>query len=149
LVLPQFESKPPEPKHASNSIPLPTHPSTDGLKVPSHSAQTLAEPTRAGARPLSTNLTRFATSRLAGQRPPAISFPRSSGKVFNNVAGLIPWFFRLAQGLALLFLGFVVGVYVFTCHCFRKICQKTGEEPGILIWIPLAQFIPLLRAAQM
>jgi hypothetical protein len=148
-VPPQFESKPPEPKHVTNSILPAPHPGTGGVKAPTHSAQAVAELRRPAMRPLSTNLTPFATVRLNGQTVRAISFSGTSGKSLNSVVGLMPWLLRLAQGFALLFLGFLVGVYLFTCHCFRKICQKAGEEPGFLIWIPLAQFIPLLRAAQM
>jgi len=29
------------------------------------------------------------------------------------------------------------------------ICQKTGKEPGPLVWVPLLQSFPLLRAASM
>ena len=39
--------------------------------------------------------------------------------------------------------------YVFSCYCYKRICQKAGQAPGALIWIPVAQFIPLLRVAEM
>jgi len=29
------------------------------------------------------------------------------------------------------------------------ICQKTGTSPGLLVWLPVLQLIPLLRAAGM
>jgi hypothetical protein len=29
------------------------------------------------------------------------------------------------------------------------ICQKVGHPPGILVWLPLVQLLPLLRAAGM
>jgi apolipoprotein N-acyltransferase len=29
------------------------------------------------------------------------------------------------------------------------ICRKAGTEPGILVWVPVFQMIPLLRAAGM
>lgn len=40
-----------------------------------------------------------------------------------------------------------VGLYVFSCYCLKLICEKAGGEPGVLIWIPLLQFIPLFNAA--
>jgi hypothetical protein len=149
FVPPQPESTPPEPKRTSNSIPPTPHPATAGIKVPSHSDQALAEATRPGARPVSTNRNHFGTAQLHTQIPMTISFAGGARRSLNPVAGLIPSLFRLAQGLALLFLGLLAGVYLFTCHCFRRICQKAGVEPGFLIWIPLAQIVPLLRAAQM
>lgn len=46
-------------------------------------------------------------------------------------------------------LGIFVGVYVFICYCLKLICEKTGESPGALIWIPIVQLIPLLNVAKM
>lgn len=46
-------------------------------------------------------------------------------------------------------LGFVVLTYLFFCYCSMMICRKTHNSPGILVWIPFLQFIPLLRAAGM
>ena len=39
--------------------------------------------------------------------------------------------------------------YLLFCYCSMLICQKTGNEPGVLVWVPILQFIPLLRAAGM
>ena len=33
------------------------------------------------------------------------------------------------------------------CYCCKRICEKAGHEPGILIWIPIANMIPLLEVA--
>ena len=49
-------------------------------------------------------------------------------------------------------IGFAVGTsvaYVIFCYCSLLLCRKTGKEPGLLIWIPILQIIPLLRAAGM
>jgi methionine-rich copper-binding protein CopC len=43
----------------------------------------------------------------------------------------------------------VVFFYLFFCYCSMLICQKAGEEPGVLVWLPLLQIFPLLRAAGM
>jgi hypothetical protein len=39
--------------------------------------------------------------------------------------------------------------YVIFCSCSLLLCRKTGKEPGLLIWIPILQIIPLLHAAGM
>src|ERR1041385_6081575 len=39
--------------------------------------------------------------------------------------------------------------YVLLCYCGMLICEKTGHPPGPLVWIPVLQLIPLLRAAGM
>jgi hypothetical protein len=46
-------------------------------------------------------------------------------------------------------LGAVAFLYLFFCYCCSLICEKTGNPPGILIWIPVLQMFPLLRAASM
>jgi hypothetical protein len=46
-------------------------------------------------------------------------------------------------------MGGVLLIYLFFCYCCLLICQKAGREPGLLIWIPFLQSIPLLRAARM
>src|SRR5439155_7078665 len=49
----------------------------------------------------------------------------------------------LAAGVALVLL------YLLMCYCSMLICRKSGHPPGALVWIPVLQMIPLLRAAQM
>lgn len=44
---------------------------------------------------------------------------------------------------------FALALYVFVCYCYKRICEKCGVTPGILIWIPIVQFIPLLQVANM
>jgi hypothetical protein len=40
-------------------------------------------------------------------------------------------------------------VYLFCSYCCMLICRKTGHPPGFLIWLPLLQLLPMLRAAGM
>jgi hypothetical protein len=40
-------------------------------------------------------------------------------------------------------------LYLLMCYCSMLICRKSGHPPGALVWIPVLQLIPLLRAAQM
>jgi len=46
-------------------------------------------------------------------------------------------------------MGGLLLVYLFFCYCCMLICQKTGQEPGMLVWVPFFQIYPLLRAAEM
>jgi hypothetical protein len=46
-------------------------------------------------------------------------------------------------------LGAMLLGYLFFCYCAKLICDKTGNPPGILVWLPLLQMFPLLRAAGM
>lgn len=40
-------------------------------------------------------------------------------------------------------------IYFFMCYCWKRICKKAGTETGILIWIPILQIFPILKAAGM
>ncbi|MDP8247162.1 MAG: DUF5684 domain-containing protein [Candidatus Tritonobacter lacicola] len=42
-----------------------------------------------------------------------------------------------------------IGLYIFFAYCLKKICEKAGSKPGVMIWIPVLQIFPLLRAANM
>jgi hypothetical protein len=46
-------------------------------------------------------------------------------------------------------LGTALLIYLFHCYCCMLICQKTGHAPGVLVWLPVFQVFPLLRAADM
>jgi len=55
----------------------------------------------------------------------------------------------LGSKVILIVLGIALLVYLFHCYCCMLICQKTGNPPGILVWLPVLQLFPLLRAAGM
>jgi uncharacterized membrane protein YhaH (DUF805 family) len=40
-------------------------------------------------------------------------------------------------------------LYLFYSYCCMLICRKAGHPPGILVWLPALQLIPMLRAAGM
>jgi hypothetical protein len=42
-----------------------------------------------------------------------------------------------------------LALYLFHSYCCLLICAKTGSKPGALVWLPLLQLFPLLRAAAM
>jgi len=39
--------------------------------------------------------------------------------------------------------------YILFCYCAMLICRKAGYKAGFSCWIPIFQFIPMLRAARM
>jgi len=46
-------------------------------------------------------------------------------------------------------LGIIAAAHIFVSTCFWLICRKTHNAPGPLVWVPVLQLIPLLRAANM
>jgi len=46
-------------------------------------------------------------------------------------------------------LGVFALLYLFFCYCGLLICRKAGKPAGWLMWLPVLQYIPLLRAAKM
>ena len=58
--------------------------------------------------------------------------------------------FATANHQVIYIVGGIVGVvYIFVSTCFWLICRKTHNAPGPLVWVPILQLIPLLRAANM
>lgn len=54
--------------------------------------------------------------------------------------------FGIAALLAIAFFGLIV--HLFISFCLKRICEKVGTTPGILIWIPIVNLVPLLEAAK-
>lgn len=46
-------------------------------------------------------------------------------------------------------LGTTLLVYLCFAACCMLICRKAGSSPGILVWLPFLQVIPMMRAARM
>ena len=46
-------------------------------------------------------------------------------------------------------LGIAVLIYLLFCYCSMMICRRTNTAPGFLVWVPVLQIFPLLRAAGM
>ena len=40
-------------------------------------------------------------------------------------------------------------IYLFYSYCCMLICRKAGHPPGLLVWLPVLQLFPMLRAAGM
>jgi hypothetical protein len=60
-----------------------------------------------------------------------------------------PAWVRSIGTVLLVILGICLVVYLFYCYCLSLICKKAGSEPGLMIWLPLLQYIPMVRAAGM
>lgn len=45
--------------------------------------------------------------------------------------------------------GVMLLLYLFQCYCLMLICRKAGHPPRLLVWIPVLQIFPMLRAAGM
>lgn len=74
-----------------------------------------------------------------------------SGMVANFKDGFAPGakLPNLSQRAIYGVLGGIAVAYLFFCYCSMQICKRTGNEPGVWIWVPLFQFIPLLKSASM
>lgn len=55
----------------------------------------------------------------------------------------------VSSRLVMAILGILALVHLFHSYCFMLICQKAGHPPGVLVWLPILQCFPLLRAAGM
>jgi len=67
----------------------------------------------------------------------------------GNKSGEVPLTALVSIKAMLVLAGAMLLIYLFHCYCFMLICQKAGHPPGPLVWIPVVQFLPLLRAAGM
>ena len=43
----------------------------------------------------------------------------------------------------------LVLAHLLRSYCCKLICEKTGVNPGVLVWFPVLQALPMLRAASM
>lgn len=53
--------------------------------------------------------------------------------------------------LALLALAFCCALvaHLFYCFCLKRICERVGQEPGLLVWFPILNIVPRMRAAKL
>jgi hypothetical protein len=45
--------------------------------------------------------------------------------------------------------GTLISLYLFFSYCCMLICKKAGHQAGALVWLPVFQVLPMLRAARM
>ncbi len=56
---------------------------------------------------------------------------------------------KLSGTIILALLGVAFALHLFFSYCASLICKKAGGDPGVMIWLPLLQLLPLLRTAGM
>jgi hypothetical protein len=95
-----------------------------------------------GQAPAKAQLPSAHRAAAPGFKSPAAQRP------FSTPVGL-PHIKAITAGGVLGLLALALGLYVFTSYCLKRICLKAGADPGVLIWIPIAQMVPLLRVAQL
>jgi len=78
---------------------------------------------------------------------PVVQFLAQRGDSASNAAQAGALFGSLL--VLLLVLAFAVAAHFFMSYCMKRICEKCGHEPGILIWIPIANLIPQLTVAKL
>lgn len=39
--------------------------------------------------------------------------------------------------------------YLLGCYLMKRICENAGSDPGALIWVPVLQILPIMKAADM
>jgi hypothetical protein len=70
-------------------------------------------------------------------------------KFRGQAAAGLPAIPVLSPKLIFVALGVSLLLYLFYSYCLMLICSKTGNPPGTLVWLPLLQLFPMLRAAGM
>ncbi len=51
------------------------------------------------------------------------------------------------QGIGFFGILVAIGLFVFFSYCLQAICEKVNHDPGVLIWIPFVQLIPMAQVA--
>ncbi len=102
-------------------------------------------------KPQPTNATAWAQQTLAKLETPKVK--AVSAQVVTTWRNNVPIdkirIPHLTPQLLWSVIGGLVAMYLFFCYCCWLICQKTGKAPGFLVWLPVLQLFPLLRAAGM
>jgi hypothetical protein len=89
----------------------------------------------------------WAKRGLAKLQLPAIQ--QLERKLRGNAAAGRSMAASISPNTALWLLVIVFASYLLFCQCCNLICLKTGDLPGNLIWVPVLQLFPMLRAARM
>jgi len=88
-------------------------------------------------------LSKLQTPQLKGvEQKLASTWREELTPALNQIPPLTPKLIAMVCGGALV-------LFFFFSYCCMLICQKAGYNPGLLIFVPLLQALPLFRAAQM
>jgi hypothetical protein len=99
--------------------------------------------------------TAWAKSKLADLKLTDINFrdAKAAQLVQQKLQEQFPVAFEKVRALDRKFCGAIMGgillIHLLFSYCCLLICQKAKQEPGLLIWLPVLQAVPLLRAARM
>lgn len=105
------------------------------------------------AEPESASGTIMANARGVSEKMGKLKISLAAG----DWKSLQEWFGKLKETsqakLTPKILGIVIAVgalfYLLGCCCLKLICLNAGAPPGVMIWVPVLQIFPLLRAAKM
>jgi hypothetical protein len=67
----------------------------------------------------------------------------------QRAPGEVPYVGKITKQMIYVAGGGLFVLWLIGCACLHTICKKAGNEPGILLWLPLFQTFPLLDAARM
>jgi hypothetical protein len=119
-------------------------------KAPSNTVAQMAPKTTAAAKPVPTKeINGPEAGAVAADNPAVIQQPVKALQTLGSLSTLLTLIQQAAGGLLLLLAAVALGGYLFSCYCFKRICEKAGEAPGAMVWIPIVQCLPLLKAAQL
>jgi hypothetical protein len=116
-------------------------------ELPLETKQQLGYAGSGASKPGTNTATVWAKRELAKINVP--SFKQLTQKVDGKPSWQLLARSLLASKVLYAALGIMLLVYLFHCYCCMLICRKTGNPPGFLVWVPVLQLFPLLRAAGM
>jgi hypothetical protein len=96
-----------------------------------------------------TNTGRFSTVVNFSHGLAASAIWTNQVKSLEDLAALTPQLNQWAARFGWVFGGVGAFVYLLSCYCYQRICQKAQVPAGALVWIPVLQFIPLFRVAHL
>jgi hypothetical protein len=93
------------------------------------------------------SLTSWAKGKMAKLELPRVK--QLQQRWGGEAAGRFPMMAAMSPRMILPVLGAALILYLFFCYCCSLICQKSRKRAGALVWVPVLQLLPLLRAARM
>ena len=83
--------------------------------------------------------------------PPLLDSPGLDHFIQSGSASWVLTAAAIGFILALLAVAFFCALAAHLCYCFclKRICERVGYEPGLLVWFPILNLIPRLRAAKL
>ena len=105
----------------------------------------VVEPEKKSANPFGTMSSQMMTNLTLKLEDDA-RFQQIESQWMARVAPHMP---PISKGLIAGAVGVLVAIYLFFSFCCMQIVRKTGNQPGLLVWLPILKMLPLIRAAGM